>query len=133
MRVTYTPGDRHHQREETTVARMRVCSTPGCPNLHRAPGRCPHCRAKADRARRPDGNPYATEGHRAFRHQVLTRDPICVNCLTRRSTVADHYPHERKDLIEMGLNPNDPQYGQGLCAPCHDSKTARTASGWSDR
>ena len=115
------------------MASMRVCSTPGCPNLHPNPGRCPHCRATADRARRPHGNPYATEGHRSFRHQVLTRDPICVACLRARATVADHHPHERRDLIDMGLNPNDPQYGRGLCKPCHDSWTARTASGWSNR
>lgn len=110
------------------MTRMRVCSTPNCPNLHPNPGRCPTCRAQADRARRPHGNPYATQGHQTFRHQVLTRDPICVLCLRARATVADHHPHERRDLIEQGLNPNDPKYGRGLCVTCHNAKSATEAA-----
>src|SRR5690625_4467058 len=114
----------------TPMARMTVCSTPGCPNLHRRPGRCPKCRATHDRARRPHGNPYATPGHRAFRATVLARDPICVICLKQPATVADHHPTERRDLLTQGLDPNNPTHGRGLCKTCHDRKTARTASGW---
>jgi len=111
----------------------RVCSTPGCPTLHQGTGKCPECRAQADRDRRPHGNPYSTPGHQAFREGVLARDPICVNCMRRRATVADHYPIERRDLIAQGLDPNDPDRGRGLCKGCHDTHTARTASGWSTR
>ena len=112
----------------------RVCSKPGCPNLHQGTGQCPTCRAATDRARRPHGNPYATPGHRAFREHVLTRDPICVACLARPSTVADHHPRERWELIEAGENPNDPKHGRGLCKPCHDKHTARTSpGGWNAR
>lgn len=109
----------------------RVCSRPGCPTLHEGTGRCPECRAQADRDRRPEGNPYSTPGHLAFREAVLARDPICVLCMRVHATVADHYPIERRDLVEQGLDPNDPARGRGLCKRCHDQHTARTASGWS--
>lgn len=118
----------------------RVCSTHGCPTLHEGTGKCDGCRAKADKQRRPDGNPYTTPGHKAFRETVLARNPRCVcpgDCghhtgwCGKPSTVADHYPTERVDLITQGKNPNDPRYGRGVCKPCHDAKTARTASGWS--
>lgn len=113
------------------MARARkACPTNGCPNLTTG-GRCQACRAAADRGRRPEGNPYNTRGHATFRDIVLTRDPICVGCHLAPSTVADHHPTERRDLIAAGLNPNDPQRGRGLCKACHDRKTARTTpAGW---
>lgn len=116
----------------------RVCSRPGCPKLHQGSGRCPDCRAQADRDRRPHGNPYSSRGHRAFREAVLARNPRCVcpgDCGTHTgwcgtpATVADHFPLERVELIEAGLDPNDPAHGRGVCRPCHDRKTARTRPG----
>ncbi|GMA26185.1 restriction endonuclease [Luteimicrobium album] len=97
--------------------------------MHEGRGRCPKCTAEADKARRPNGNPYSTSGHRRFREAVLARDPICVLCMSARATVADHYPTERRDLVDMGLDPDDPARGRGLCKPCHDKKTARTMPG----
>lgn len=38
--------------------------------------------------------------------------------------MADHYPTDRRDLVKMGLNPNDPKYGRGLCERCHNRYTA---------
>jgi hypothetical protein len=112
----------------------RVCPTPGCPNLVEHAGRCKTCKAKADKTRRPDGNPYQTAGHQAFREAVLARDPICVVCLSARATVADHYPIDRVDLVAQGLDPNDPARGRGLCKHCHDRHTAATKpSGWNER
>lgn len=120
--------------EARTMAK-RVCSQPGCPTLHDGVGACPTCRAQGDRARRPNGNPYASAGHRAFRRAVLQRDPLCVctgecghhdtPCLAP-SVVADHWPIERRDLIELGLDPDDPKRGRGFCLRCHNAKTART-------
>ena len=103
----------------------RVCSTPGCGTIHPERGQCAACRAKGDRKRRPKGNPYTTRGHQSFREAVLARDPICVLCLRARANVADHHPLDREQLIARGLDPNDPQYGRGLCERCHNSKTAR--------
>jgi 5-methylcytosine-specific restriction protein A len=113
----------------------RVCTRPGCGTLHEGTGRCPGCRRAADKARRPQGNPYTTRGHLAFREAVLARHPRCVctgECghhdgyCGQPSTVADHHPIERVDLIAQGLDPNDPSRGRGVCKHCHDAKTART-------
>ena len=113
----------------------RLCTN--CPTIiPKGTGtRCKPCTTAADKARRPNGNPYSTNAHRAgFREPVLARDPIGVVCMTTPSTVADHYPTERVDLIELGLNPNDPKYGRGLCKPCHDKHTAETTpGGWNKR
>jgi 5-methylcytosine-specific restriction enzyme A len=122
---------------------MRLCSNPDCHQLHEGKGKCPDCRRAADASRRPQGNPYGGRGHRVFREGVLARDPRCVcpvDCGTHAflcgavSTVADHYPIERVDLVAMGLDPNAPSRGRGLCKRCHDAKTARTRpSGWNTR
>lgn len=60
---------------------------------------------------------------------VLARDPLCVICGIRISTVADHHPLERRELVARGLDPNDPERGRGLCSGCHNAKTARTSPG----
>jgi 5-methylcytosine-specific restriction enzyme A len=126
------------------VRALRTCPTAGCPNLTPG-GACESCRADRDRARgtsRERG--YNTAGHRAFRRAVLTRDPLCVcdypnahghgdRCY-RQSTRADHHPRDRRELVRLGLNPNDPQYGRGLCGSCDSSQTAvRQPGGWAAR
>lgn len=60
---------------------------------------------------------------------MLERDPICVVCLVRVSTVADHYPRSKRELEQLGLDSNDPQYGRGLCKRCHDRSTAERQPG----
>jgi 5-methylcytosine-specific restriction protein A len=111
---------------------MRVCSVAGCPVIYAGTAtRCPEHETAAKQKHWAKTTAYKSPGHRAFRTAVLTRDPICVICHLRPTTVADHYPMERTDLIEAGLNPNDPQYGRGLCKPCHDQHTARShPAGW---
>lgn len=122
----------------------RVCSTPGCPTLHQGVGKCPDCKAKADKQRRPQGNPYRTPGHRLrFREGVLARNPRCVCTDTghghdgmcgQLATIADHYPIERVDLVTQGADPDDPKHGRGLCKTCHDKHTAATSpGGWNAR
>lgn len=110
---------------------MKVCNRPGCPTLFDGPGgRCPTHRRQA-RASRTDNRVYGTAGHARFRTAVLHRDPICVLCGKALSTIADHYPTSRRDLVTQGLNPNDPQYGRGLCRPCHNRETAQhQPGGW---
>jgi 5-methylcytosine-specific restriction enzyme A len=109
----------------------RVCTNPTCPELHQGQGRCPSCTNQADRNRRPDGNPYNTAGHQRFRSAVLARDPICVLCDIAISTVADHHPLERRELVTRGLNPDDPDRGRGVCKRCHDRHTAESnPAGW---
>lgn len=113
----------------------KTCSVAGCAAVV-APGRSrclEHDRA-ADAARRPTGNPYGLAAHRRFRAGVLARNPICVVCMKRSATVADHYPRTRKQLTEAGLDPDDQQYGRGLCRPCHSAYTAaEQPGGWNNR
>lgn len=111
---------------------MRVCSVAGCPTIYPASegSRCQAHRREADRARgTAQERGYTGRGHQAFRNAVLTRDPICVICKVAFSTVADHYPRSRKELVDAGLDPNDPQYGRGLDKQCHDRETAQNQPG----
>ena len=69
---------------------------------------------------------------------MLTRDPLCVICLragrTVVSTVADHWPVDRRELVARGMDPDDPSGGRGLCASCHGKETAiHQPGGWANR
>ena len=110
---------------------MRVCSVHGCGTIYPSDegSRCVEHRRAADKARRPDGNPYGTAAHRRFRAAVLRRDPVCVLCGLALATVADHWPLSRKELEERGMDPNDPAYGRGLDKQCHDRSTAQLQPG----
>lgn len=113
---------------------LKVCSSSGCHELVPT-GRCAACTKDADRARGTAAQRGYGSGHRnRFRKGVLRKDPTCVICQLRPSTTADHWPDSRRDLERKGLDPNDPQYGRGLCAPCHSTHTAVTqAGGWNLR
>jgi 5-methylcytosine-specific restriction protein A len=113
---------------------LKVCPTAGCTELTTG-GRCPSCTARADRLRgTASDRGYTSRGHKRFRVVVLRRDPICKVCDLEPSTVADHYPLSRKQLLAAGLDPNDPLRGRGLCKRCHDSETARLQpGGWNLR
>ncbi|MBB4072059.1 5-methylcytosine-specific restriction protein A [Canibacter oris] len=111
---------------------MRVCSVTGCPNIYPASegSQCKTHRRAADRARGTAAQRgYRGKGHQGFRNQVLERDTVCVICETRQATEADHYPYSRKELVDYGLNPNDPSFGRGLCATCHKKETAKAQPG----
>lgn len=111
---------------------MRVCSKPSCPTIYPASegSRCSEHRKTADKARgTATERGYTSRGHQAFRRAVIERDMICVLCHVLPSTVADHWPRSRRELIEVGLNPNDPQYGRGLDKLCHDRETATNQPG----
>ncbi len=65
---------------------------------------------------------------------MLKRDPICVLCKVRVATHADHYPRGRDELVALGLDADDPQYGRGLCEGCDNRQTAaRQPGGWNRR
>ena len=107
----------------------KPCSAPGCPQLVRT-GRCDEHQRKAEELRGSSADRgYASSGHLTFREAVLARDPICVCCMRRPSTEADHHPVSRKGLITLGLNPDDPKRGRGLCKSCHSSETAKNQPG----
>lgn len=109
----------------------RVCSVPGCPALTTG-GRCEQHRKQADQARGTAAQRgYRSAGHAAFRAAVLRKNPVCLLCQLAASTVADHYPLSRRELVAQHLDPNDPQHGRGLCKTCHDTETAKhQPGGW---
>lgn len=110
---------------------MRVCNVNGCGTIYPTEegGRCQAHRREARQAR-VSNRVYSTRGHLIFRDAVLTRDVVCVipGCV-QWATVADHYPRTRLELVALALNPNDPQYGRGLCSLHHNQHTAATTPG----
>lgn len=115
--------------------RTRVCSEPGCHVLTTA-GRCEDCQRKAEQQRGSAADRgYSGKAWRFARGVVLRRDPVCVLCGVRFSTVADHWPVSRRDLVAMGIaDPDAPHRLRGLCGPCHSSETAREQpGGWNRR
>ena len=120
--------------------RWRVCSVPRCPEFTQH-AKCAEHRREAEQQRgsaRQRG--YGREHTTRFRPGVLAKDPTCA-CTTedhghgrpcgQPSRHADHHPRSRRELEAAGLDPNDPQYGRGLCGPCHSSETAHhQPGGW---
>ena len=114
---------------------------PACRQLTTTKGRCPTCTLTYDQARgTPHQRGYTATHRNTFRHHVLTRDPDCQcpgcpvcthpnRTCVRDSTDADHHPHTRRQLIALGLDPNDQQYGRGLCHRCHSHHTAKQRHG----
>ena len=117
---------------------LKVCSTTGCPNLVER-GRCPDCVAAAEARRGTAAQRGYGSTHRTrFRRDVLRKDPLCVcadeahghgpQCLAP-STVADHWPLSRRELVAIGADPDDPAHGRGICASCHNRHTAQAQPG----
>ena len=110
---------------------LTICTTSGCPEYTNG-GRCTDCQAKAE-ARRGTSTQrgYGTRHRTTFRTAVLARDPVCVLCQAAPSQHADHHPDSRRELVDAGLDPDDPSRGRGLCGPCHSRETARhQPGGW---
>ncbi len=115
---------------------LKVCTgLPGkrCVELT-ASGRCPTCKAEADQARgTASQRGYGSRHRRTFREAVLDKEPTCRLC-GAESTVADHWPLSRRELVTRRLNPNDPRRGRGLCASCHGTETStHQPGGWNQR
>jgi 5-methylcytosine-specific restriction enzyme A len=117
--------------------RTRVCNVSGCPVLTSGSARCDAHTKSADRARGTAAQRgYGREHQTRFREGVLARDPYCVvrgpRC-TLTSTVADHWPRSRRELVDAGADPNEPTHGRGVCHTCHATETAKhQPGGWHD-
>lgn len=128
---------------------MKVCSCLGCA-AHRgtcveivSSGRCARCGKVAELARGTASQRGYDQVHQSvFRRGVLQQHPLCQcadahskHCAGQApSTVADHWPRSRRELVRLKLNPNDPRYGRGLCAPCHNWHTSQAQpGGWAAR
>lgn len=124
---------------------MGVCPTAGCPNLT-AGGRCPTCTAEAEQRRGSAASRgYGGRLWTVRRSACLYRDPLCVcvdaghghdgrQCIAP-STVADHWPTSRRDLLALGVaDPDALDLLRGVCATCHNRHTAaEQPGGWADR
>ena len=106
---------------------------PRCKQLHAGIGTCASCKAKSDTRPSAARRGYGTEHRDGFRLGVLAKDPVCVLCHRAPSTHADHWPRDRRELEALGLDPNDPQYGRGLCASCDSTQTAARQPGGINR
>lgn len=107
-------------------------------------GRCSKCQQQGDRNRGSFADRGYTHRHRtSFRPGVLRKNPTCVCTNTahghdspcgERSTDADHWPLDRRELVARGLDPDDPKHGRGLCHSCHSKHTAQAQpGGWARR
>jgi 5-methylcytosine-specific restriction protein A len=119
---------------------------PPCPTLvYGGGGRCDEhlilVRRASNKARRERGpDLYGPSHRRRFRRGVLAKHPYCQcdrsdhawhrdgPCLSP-STDADHWPIDKRTLIERGMDSDDPAHGRGLCHRCHSSATARLQPG----
>jgi 5-methylcytosine-specific restriction protein A len=116
-------------------ATKKPCPTDRCPNLTEG-GPCAECRADREKRR---GTPWQRgyrQGHlRRFRPAVLAKNHgLCCLCNIQPATVADHWPLSRRELVLAGADPDDPQHGRPLCAPCHSVATAEhQPGGWNVR
>lgn len=111
---------------------LTVCTVAGCPEYTNG-GRCAEHRTQADRARGTAAQRgYSGRTWTRNRRTVLTRDPTCMVCGNAESTVADHYPTSRRDLVAQGVtDPDAPNRLRGVCAPCHGTETAlHQPGGW---
>lgn len=111
------------------------CTTPGCTGRSDQGGRCDACRARrrigVDQARGTAADRGYGRRWRARRPDYLARHPRCALC-GRASTVPDHYPRSRRELVAAGvLDPDADEYLRPLCDPCHRAETARhQPGGW---
>lgn len=121
---------------------LKPCAQPGCPKLA---VRCQRfCEAHSKDNYVLEGNrqkgsaryhntPWASwyqrfpwTGPNGLRYVTLARDPICKICNRAPSTVADHIvPY--KGIWDLFT---DLSNLQGICAPCHDRKTALEDGGF---
>jgi 5-methylcytosine-specific restriction protein A len=113
----------------------KTCSVPDCPEVV-AVGRCATHQRAADLARGSAAERgYSSRAYRVGKRVVLRRDPICTACGAAPSSVPDHHPVSRRDLVAAGVrNPDHPSRMRGVCARCHGRQTAvNQPGGWNAR
>lgn len=104
---------------------MKVCSTPGCPELTTA-GRCAGCRRTAEQTRGSAAQRGYDWAWQQTRQAFLDAHPFCDSpgCLTIATDV-DH----RDGLGPHGPRGHDWSNLRPLCHACHSKRTARDQPG----
>ncbi|GAA0599806.1 hypothetical protein GCM10010394_31620 [Streptomyces crystallinus] len=107
------------------------CSAPGCPELTARGGRCEAHRREAEQQRGTSAERGYTTRWQRIRKAYLYRNPWCLLC-GRTATVADHFPHSRRELVAQGVaDPDAFNRLRPLCTTCHNRETAkRQPGGW---
>jgi 5-methylcytosine-specific restriction protein A len=116
-------------------APKKPCAHPGCGQLVPR-GRCDA--HKKEKRARLDEDAYRMLAHafykgkpwKATREQVLMRDPVCVRCNRRPSSIGAHKAHtlrwcmEENERMDLAL---DLANLEGCCAPCHNRESGQQA------
>ena len=115
----------------------KVCSTSGCPHLVSSGSLCDECRKAKDKRRTRGRNPYTSKAHRLARARAGKGPAVRLSrrragrmrkapCLCGApSTIADHWPIERIELVEAGLDPTT----RNACAACASAATTARPQG----
>lgn len=85
-------------------------------------------RIDSERANDPIRKLYRSPAWRKLRQVVIQRDWVCKHCGAERVVIADHIVRARKYIDQHGGDQDaffDLSNIEGLCKPCHDTKTAR--------
>lgn len=103
---------------------------PTKPKTHRPAGTDPASQAGREKQRRQrrGARPYDKARWKRLRKMVLARDPLCVECLKQGRTEASTHADHIVALSQGGTNRMENL--QGLCASCHNRKTALTDGGF---
>ncbi|MFM9653559.1 holin [Streptomyces galilaeus] len=122
----------------------RPCTTSSCPGAPVAgSAKCADCLGRSRRDRpSATAQGYGREHRARFRAGVLAKHPTCV-CTEEEhdhgspcgapSEHADHWPVSKRELQSRGLDEHHPNYGRGLCHPCHSRETGKhQPAGWND-
>ena len=102
---------------------VKVCNVHGCPELteHRS-ARCDEHRHDKMRERRGSKTHYTADKRwQRVRREVLDARPRCERGCGRPSEVVHHVD----DQGLKGPRAYDPSNLEALCAPCHNSETAK--------
>ncbi len=97
----------------------RCCAEPGCPTLVTR-GYCPSHKRRPRERRESSTQQGYDERWKKLRKIVLARDPICMICREAPSTQVDHIVPRRPEQHAADVTEEELQ---GLCKPCHSSKT----------
>lgn len=104
--------------------RVKVCSTPGCPNLS-AGGKCAECIKAYDASRGTASQRGYDAAWRKIRDNYIRRFPVCeTHGCTNRATDVDHIDGSgpRGDNSDRNL--------RSMCKRCHSRKTVRENRGF---
>jgi 5-methylcytosine-specific restriction protein A len=107
----------------------RPCRNAVCPKTTAdAGGYCAACRPASGRAEREQRGSSTARGYgyswQQRRARIIQRDPVCASCKRAWSTEVDHVQPKAQGGTDDETNL------QGLCKPCHSTKTAREDGGF---